>query len=237
MIAIPWAHVPSRLSVGAVRLRRALQLVLALALVAGCLLSPLLPASAGWENSWLENAQVVVLLAGGGMALQLARRSARWGSARALVALGAALVPVWSLLVAREVSWGATFLAPLAMTADGPVFSSSVLWYKPAVYPLAGLAVVFTVALFARYRLDRLLWRLARDTPFVWPEVALVLCAAVLSTYAEGHLLGLPVAHALAGHEVVMEEWMELVGYLALVVGQWHVFTLLRSGVAAFGRR
>ena len=46
-------------------------------------------------------------------------------------------VPVWLLLAARELSWGAALLPPLSIGADGPEYSSSVLWYKPAVAPVA----------------------------------------------------------------------------------------------------
>ncbi len=186
-----------------------------------------LPPSIAWENSWLENTQVAILLAGMVMALHFARTSAKAGADRAVVALAVSLIPIWGVLAAREMSWGATLMAPLGFSEKGPVFSSSVLWYKPVIYSLVGLALAFSVYVFVRYRADRVMVRFMRSSRFVWPELAFVVLTGLISTYAEGHL-GIPMVHDLIGHTVVMEEWVEVILYLALAVGQGHLFTLLR---------
>lgn len=225
--AISPAQVPLGLPARALRWRPLLHVLMVLWLALSYWVAVKLPQSIGWENSWLENAQVAILMAGMIIALHFARTEAEAGADRAVVALAVSLIPLWCILVARELSWGATYLAPLEFSEKGPVFSSSVLWYKPAVYPVVGLAVAFSAYVFLRYRADRIMVRCMRSSHFVWPELAFVVFAALISTYAEGRL-GIPVAHALVGHTVVMEEWAEVIVYLALAVGQGHIFMLLR---------
>ncbi|WP_225978878.1 hypothetical protein [Paracidovorax cattleyae] len=188
----------------------------------------ILPVSAGWENGLLEDVQVVVLLAGACMAL-LAARGYIAGRPLGLAAKGLAMAsaPIWCLLAARELSWGAALLPPIGFSAEGPVYSSSVLWYKPAVAPLALLVLAWCAWMLVRSRVLRAVPALLRSPQFAWAELAILLLAATLSTYAEGHL-GIPVPSFLQGRAVVVEEWAELFAYLALVAAQWQIFVLLR---------
>ena len=206
-------------------------------LVAGYFVVPWLPASAGWENSWLENVQVVILLAGAALACAYARKFARTGSGKPAVALALCLVPIWLLLVGRELAWGAALLPPLGMGDDGPEYSSSVLWYKSAVAPAAAVVLVVALAFFARFRADRLIWPLLRTRHFPWLALALGVGSGVLSTYAEGHM-GMHVVPGWAGHALVLEEWAEVAAYLSLVAAQWQVLDWARRlGLsAALGR-
>uniref|UniRef100_UPI00190F5564 hypothetical protein n=1 Tax=Microbacterium sp. 18062 TaxID=2681410 RepID=UPI00190F5564 len=74
---------------------------------------------------------MVVLLGGAAMAVAVARQgtaSGDWGRA-ALKGLAVAVVPLWCLMAARELSWGAAFLPPMGFGEDGPTYSSSTLWY------------------------------------------------------------------------------------------------------------
>ncbi|BFO55979.1 hypothetical protein [Acidovorax sacchari] len=217
-------HVPPQ----SVRWRRLRLAFMLLGLAVSGAVASLLPVSAGWENGLLEDIQVVVLLAGACMAVLVARgRTA--GRAAGSVAKGLALAsaPVWCLMAARELSWGAALLPPIGFSAEGPVYSSSVLWYKPAVAPLALLVLAWCAWVLLRSRVLRAVPALLRSRQFAWAELAILLLAATLSTYAEGHL-GLPVARFLAGRAVVVEEWAELFAYLALVAAQWQVLLLLR---------
>jgi len=197
--------------------------VVALWLAVGFFVVPVLPAKAAWENGWIENFQLVILLGGGIMALGRAIASWRHGARPDVVALAVCLVPVWMLLVGRELSWGAVLLPPLSIGADGPEYSSSVLWYKPAVAPVAVALLVAAGCLFARFRVERLIWAVLRAGHFPWPEVILGMAAALLSTYGEGHLLGMHVSPHWGHNAAVLEEWAEVAAYMALVLAQWQV--------------
>lgn len=219
-------HVPPR----AVRWRWWLLSLMLVGLAIGYWVAARLPASVGWENGWLENLQVVVLLGGAAMAIAVARQgtaSADWGRT-ALKGLAVAVVPLWCLMAARELSWGAAFLPPIGFDEDGPAYSSAMLWYKPAVAPLALLVVAWCGWMAGRSGALRVVLRLLRSPKFVWAELAVMVLAGVLSTYAEGHL-GFPAPVSLGHHAVVMEEWSEMFAYVALVMAQWQMFVLLRN--------
>lgn len=199
----PPGHAPAR------------SLLLSLFALAACVpAARLLPLAWGWENGVLETLQVVVLLLGGALALAAWQRERP--SPLAMLALCA--VPLWALLAAREMSWGAVLAAPLAFTQHGPLFSSKVLWYKPLVLPLAGLVIGVTLLQVWRFRLDRLVRRLVAERRIPWPLLATAVIAEMGSNCAEGRL------HcSFAGqlpYAMVLEELVELVAYAALVLAQ-----------------
>lgn len=177
-------------------------------------LSLAVPMEWGWENGVVENAQVVVLLAGLFFAFQAWRHGPRGDAST----LALCLLPVWLLLTGRELSWGSVFLDPLGFGPDGPIYSSRVLWYRPLVPPIAGLMLLGSVYLAWRQRLHRYLLRLVASGRFPWMSIVLVLGAALGSTAGEGHLPAF--AQHLLDHSLVLEEMSEAVGYLAMVVGQ-----------------
>ena len=216
-------------SMGACWQRRVLLAVLSVALVLGYSIAIRLPVSAGWENSWIENSQALALLGGGLAAAYFALAVRRQRRESATHALGILAALTWFLMIARELSWGAALGKAVVVMPDGPFYSSSVLWYHDAIRPLVGLCAAAALALTVRFRLDRLVWQLVRNRHFPLAEFSILLIAALGSTYADGHLLGLPVGQVFQGHEVVFEEWMELVGYLALVLAQQHVFAALNG--------
>ncbi|RYF26052.1 MAG: hypothetical protein EOO33_08040 [Comamonadaceae bacterium] len=225
----PLAPAAFHLSADAVRRRRLWLACLLLALALSYPATALLPLSVAWENGWLENTQVAVLLMGAVMAVMFARDSAfALPQGRAARGMAWALAPVWCLLAARELSWGAVLLPPVDFTQEGPVYSSSLLWYKPAVYPLAALVLAWCAWVFVRCRADRIVLPLLQSRHFVWAELAVFLLAGLLSTYAEEHL-GIAVAAPLHGRTLIMEEWAEVVAYATLVLAQWQVFSLLRG--------
>jgi hypothetical protein len=177
-----------------------------------------LPMRWGWENGVLENLQVLILLAGLAFALAVCKRD--WKSPRALLAL--VVLPIWAVLAARELSWGAVFLAPLDMTAAGPQFSSRVLWYKPAIYPLVGVLLAAAAGVAARYRLDRAVRSVVANRNFPWLELALIVGAAFVSGCAEGHLRCR--FDTMPSHQEVLEELVEVVAYAALSLAQYRFF-------------
>ena len=180
-----------------------------------------LPVTMGWENGLLENLQLAQLLAGAGLAL--------WYARSGHAALGYVAVAVWLVLAAREVSWGATLWAePLGMGWSGPVYSSSVLWYKPFVYPAIGAVLLVAGVALVRSGALSLVYRLARSTQFVWVELVLAVAAAMAASYFEGQLPREAADPGLGMASLVLEEWLECAAYGALLVGQWQLFTLAR---------
>lgn len=180
-------------------------------------LSFVLPPRYGWENGWVEWAQVLVLLVGLGSALRYA--------ARALDAVGQRfwlmIAPFWLIFAGREISWGAVFLTPIHIDEEGPGFSSSLLWYKPAVYPFLGLLLATSVYLILRHRLWRMLGQLLRHRHFPFLQLALSVIAILVSTNAEGH--GWYAFDLPRTQMQVMEEIVELAAYVFLLAAQVRI--------------
>lgn len=193
-------------------------------------LAELLPRSAGWENGWIEHAQLATLIGGFVFALWMHRRANGMRPTHdAAVArrFAAIALPFWLICAARETSWGATLFTPGIPTMDGRYYTSSILWYHPAIAPLVLIVVGCIVLAFVRWRLDRPLLQLVRARRFPWIELGLTLSGAMLSALAEGkfHI-------ALPGPErtlMVMEEGTELLCYAGLLLTQACLFSRLRS--------
>lgn len=184
------------------------------------LLAAYLPVSFGWENGILENAQVLLLLAGG----VYAARSAIVSSSKRSKIFWAIVIPVWFMLALRELSWGAMFHTPLAFSEEtGPVFSSGLqLWYKPAVAPVCAAILLVCLAVFLKTRQGRTvkaLWQI-RHIPLLQLFIGCV-CLWV-SAASEGHM-DIDMAHLGEGASQVFEEAAELCGYLALLLAQCRV--------------
>lgn len=194
--------------------RVTLQRLLLLSLFLCYPLSRIVPVEWGWENGVVENAQVLVLLAG----LVFAVHASRQGPKGKTAMLALCVVPVWLLLVGRELSWGSVFLDPSGFGEDGPIYRSRVLWYRPLVPPFAGLMLAASFYLAWRHRLHRYLLEVVTSGRFPWGCVLLVLGAALGSTIGEGHVPEL--VRRFFGHSLVFEEMAELVGYMAMVTAQ-----------------
>lgn len=179
-----------------------------------------LPARWGWEDGPIENSQVAVLLAGCAWAAVASLRSRH----APLAMLARCLAPLWLVLAARELSWGAVFMAPLGYGDEGPIFSSALLWYKPVVAPLIALVLACMAYSAWRHRLDRLLVEIVTDGRFPWLPALIATVGMLGSGCAEGHL-----ECGIAFHQPqaeVFEELAELIAYLALVIGQSTVLRL-----------
>lgn len=177
-------------------------------------LARFIPLEWSWENGVIENAQVLVLLAGLAFAGLAWRRAAQDGAAM----LGLCAMPVWFLLAGRELSWGAVFLPPLGFGPEGPVYSSRILFYRPMVPACAALLLLAALITGWRHGVHRYLQRVIAGGGFPWMCVLVVLGSALGSTFGEGHVPAF--ARDWVAHSQVLEELSELVGYLALVVAQ-----------------
>lgn len=202
------------------RWRTAARLCLFLAALLLLLAYPLahvLPEWWSYENQPIENGQVFLLALGMATALFYFRTEAsagRW--------LGLASAPIWLVLIGRELSWGAVFFDPTAMTDHGPLFASRALWYKPAVAPVVAALIVFCIAVVVLKRLAPLAVNLAKRRRLPFSALVLVTVGMISSAAAEGHL-GFAVATDLGVAQLV-EEIAELAAYFALLASQFYTF-------------
>lgn len=195
--------------------------LIVIGLLASYPLAAILPITVGWENGLVENSQVLLLLVGMSVAVVLAigaRESrVRW--------FWLMIVPLWLILAAREVSWGAALLMPpLAINPEtGPVFSSSAqLAYKPLIYPLVGLVLLYIVVVFCLTRQYQTIAAIFKKHGFPWIELALAIIAALLCSAAEGH--GFFAFSGLSEpREQILEELFEFWAYAGIFAAQWVV--------------
>ena len=182
-------------------------------------LATVLPQSWGWENGFLEDAQVVILLAGcltavwAGLRQSDAAARASWWSAAL----------VWLILAGRELAWGAAFMPPMGFDDHGPIISSRVLWYRPAVpWVCAGLLLVALVSMWQSKAFSRFVMRLLRERAWPWLTVALIAACVTMSAISEGHgKLHVPMMDVSA--LIVAEEVFETWAYVGIWLAQWQL--------------
>ena len=170
-----------------------------LLIVAAIPLSFVLPVSVSFENSWLENLQVVALIVGGIFNFKLIRQSSDHQIAD---------FHIWSTVMTafmtfREVSWGRV-LYPYTFNDKGPVFvgMKDFAW-KTEAQTLIILFIAFLVV----FGLRRLPWkRLLRcRLPFLI-MVLMLICVVFSKCGDHGFILG-----RLQGQ--IVEEFAELAFY------------------------
>ncbi len=177
-----------------------------------------LPLTWGWENGPLEWSQVVILTAGAlltGCWWQEAISSRRFHHAR----LFAWAMPLWLLMIGRELSWGRVFYQAGLDPIEGPYFISvAQLPYGKVVYPI--LAIIILTWLFAvvKYRLYAIPYDLFRQRRFPANEFILTIFSFIIAYIAEKHL-----------HNGIMEEIVECAAYLSLLLTAYRVKTNLQQ--------
>lgn len=179
-----------------------------------------LPMSWGWENGPLENFQAVTLLIGMLVAWMAAYQQRDMGSSK--IWLVASMF--WLGMFGRELAWGAVFMPPLGVDEHGaPYYTSSVLWWKPAVVWVCVGMLLACVYWVARYRLlTRVVLRWLGERSMPWGCLAVFVLAMVLSAVAEGHGITW-LAKLSAPNLMAMEEMSECWAYLALWWAQWRL--------------
>lgn len=178
------------------------------------------PIWISWENQILENAQAAVLFLGAVVAFVFALRSE--GKIRIF---WFAVVPIWIIMFARELSWGAVFFAPTSVSEEGPMFASSQLWYHPYRTPVVLVLVAGTAIGFALSHAPRLFYGLLASRRFPFFDIAGFVVAILFSTAAENHI-GLSINWWPGFHQII-EETMELAAYVFLLSAQQRVRTAL----------
>lgn len=179
-----------------------------------------LPLSWGWENGPLESFQAVLLLVGACLAGIAAYQQRDMAAGK----VWCVAILLWLGMLGRELSWGAVFKAPLGMDPlTGPLYSSNVLWWKPAVVWVCSAMLAAALYWVVRYRLiTRVGMRWWREAAMPWGCLAVFAVAMLLSAWAEGHgawLMGMVAPAA----RMVMEEMAETWAYMALWWAQWRL--------------
>lgn len=175
-------------------------------------ISAYLPINWGWENGPLEWFQVVILAVGALLTSywwQEARSSRQLHHARFF----AWAVPLWLLMIGRELSWGRVFYQAGLDPITGPYFiSAAQLPYGKFVYPVLAIIILSWLLVVIKYKLYAFPFDLYRQRRFPTGEFILVILSFVVAYVAEKHL-----------HNAIMEELVECVAYLSLVLTAYRV--------------
>ncbi len=193
-------------------------------LLAGVLLSyfitPYLPVSWGWENSLLEWLQVAILVLG------LLLTCTWWQEARSTEDIPAArflmwAVPLWVLMIGRELSWGRVFYPSGFHAIDGPSFLPlSQLPYGAFVNPLIAVIIVVWLYGVIKYGLYKVPYTLVKEHKFPVTALVITIFAFVSAELGEKHL-----------HLQNMEEFDECFAYLGLILTAYCVKNALRKSI------
>ena len=200
---------------------RASSWVLLLGLLASFVAAAGLPAFWGWENGPLESFQSLILLLGMSTAWWAAYRQRDASTSK--IWLVASLF--WLGMLGRELAWGAVFLPPVGMHAEsGPTYTSSILWWKPAVVWVCSAMLLACVYWVLRYRLiSRVVVRWWREGQMPWGCLAVFVLSMLLGAVAEGHGAGEWLQSLGEGTRMAMEEMCECWAYMALWWAQWRL--------------
>lgn len=170
------------------------------------LLSLFVPVWAAEENSYIENFQLLLI----GIGIYMVRFAAKnpFLSERSQKLLRLS-VPVWLILLGREVSWGRTlFTDPVT----GGFIARGDLFYWPLVYP--ALALIIIITLFKMYKAGIIkeiaFWYANRKSLTV--PIGMMLISIVLITVFDKNIL----EFAKYRH-IVYEELSEVVFYCSLL--------------------
>lgn len=167
-----------------------------------------LPEWWGWENGPIENTQVIILIAGAILSC-LAARHNRHDSQ--ICKLWLWTVPIWLIIIGRELSWGRVFFDPVSIGPDGPMFPSiHEIWYGRYVYPVNIIIMSSTLCgLWYNFNWKKIkhIWRI----PAI-DGILLILSAIASQLVFEKNLLMVfnPCSQLL-------EEWSELIVYWCMV--------------------
>lgn len=176
-----------------------------------------LPLTWGWENGPLEWSQVVLLAIGAilsGCWWREAILSRQYHHARFF----AWAIPLWLLMIGRELSWGRVLYPTGIHPVSGPYFLSlTQLPYSKIVYPV--IAIVILAWLFAviKYKLYAFPYDILRQGRFPISEFILVVISFLVASVAEQHL-----------HNTIMEEIVECVAYFSLNLTAYRVRLALK---------
>jgi len=166
-----------------------------------------LPPWWGWENGPIENTQVVILAVGAFVSFFAAKKNQE---NRQIRSFWLWQIPVWLLLIGRELSWGRVFY-PVAIRTNGPSFLSiHQLWYGQFVYPIiAAVTLISLLGLWHNFN------QFLLGSKLNLPAFDLILLT--LAVIASHFIFEKQVIIALKPYAEVLEELAELIAYWCMV--------------------
>ncbi|WP_094605091.1 hypothetical protein SPSIL_031380 [Sporomusa silvacetica DSM 10669] len=177
-----------------------------------------LPPSWGWEDSPLEWSQVVILSIGALLTAkwqQEAKSDGQYDHARFFIWA----IPLWLLMVGREMSWGRVFYPVGIDPITGPSFIPvSQLPYSSIVYPVIAAVILSWLFAVIKYKLLVVPYKLYQQGRFPTGEFLLVIFSFIVANIAEKQL-----------HFEIMEEIVEDVAYLSLIIIAYRVKVALKQ--------
>jgi uncharacterized membrane protein YeaQ/YmgE (transglycosylase-associated protein family) len=192
--------------------------VLLLIVILSYFIGGYLPLSWGWENSPLEWSQVVVLSIGALLTLRW-RQEAKSAGQHQHARFFTWAIPLWLLMVGRELSWGRVLYPVGIDPITGPFFISvSQLPYGPIVYPVIAAVIIMWLFAVIKYKLYAVPYELFQKNLFPTSEFLLVMLYFIVSNIAEKKL-----------NFEIMEEIIELVTYLSLILTAYRVKIALQQ--------
>ncbi|WP_094602995.1 hypothetical protein SPSIL_024610 [Sporomusa silvacetica DSM 10669] len=177
-----------------------------------------LPLSWGWENSPLEWSQVVILSVGALLTAkwrQEAKSAGQYHHARFFTWA----IPLWLLMIGREMSWGRVFYPVGIDPITGPSFIPvSQLPYSSIVYPVIAVVILSWLFAVTKYKLLAVPYKLYQQGRFPTGEFLLVIVSFIVAHIAEKQL-----------HFEIMEEIVEDVAYLSLIITAYRIKVALKQ--------
>lgn len=171
-------------------------------------LSLSLPAWWGWENGPVENTQVVILIVGAVLSFFAARHN--YDDSQTCK-LWLWTIPVWLLMVGRELSWGRVFFDPVTVGPDGPIFPSiHAIWYGQYVYPVN--TVIISSTLYGLWYYCN--WSKIKQT---WCIPAIDGTLLILAAIASQLVFERNLILALEPYSQLLEEWSEMIVYWCMI--------------------
>ncbi len=160
-----------------------------------------------WENGPLENGQVVILVSGVILTRFIVRHNAH---DRRMRNFWLWTIPLWLLVIARELSWGRVFFEPIVIGGSGPVFPAlRDVWYGDYVYPVNTVIILTTLVQLWR----NCQWSKLRQLQFPAVDVVLLIAAALASQLVFEKTL-IP---AFSAYSQMLEEGAEFIVYWCMV--------------------
>ncbi len=139
-----------------------------------------------------------------------------------------AITPIWLIMVARELNWGAVFYPPTGFSEEeGPMYASAKLWYHPYRTPIVAIVIAAQVVGFTFSRSWRVVPGIMAQWKFPFFDIACFVVAMLISTASEQHI-DLSMAW-WPGYGEMVEETMELAAYIFLLSAQYRVWLTLRN--------
>lgn len=177
-----------------------------------------LPLWISWENQIIENSQAVTLALGAVISLVFGLCSS--GKKRIF---WLSVIPIWIIMTARELNWGAVFFDPTSMSEEGPSFASSKLWFHPYRTPVVLVLLTIFATGFILSKGPRIIADMLVSLEFPFFDLFGFVLAMLLSTAAEGHV-HLSIDWWSGQHQI-LEETVETAAYIFLFAAQFDVWS------------